>query len=73
MQQHESDWFPGRVSNIYKDGYAQIKWDSEQSDIAIKGKARESSGSALLQVDETVKAVRTPMGKRTDKTFRHLE
>ncbi len=73
MPQHESSWFPGRVSNPYSDHFDDIKWDSTKKGIARKGKARRSTSSLTLQAVENLKAVRTPIGQRTDKTFRYVE
>lgn len=56
----------------YRDNWPNINWSQEKG-IAQKGKSKESSKSRLLSVQETVKAVRTPIHQRNDKTFRYTD
>lgn len=71
--QHESSWFPGRVNKSYLTHFDEIKWDYTKKGISRKGKAKQSTSSRMLEVDETLKAVKTPIAQRTDKTFRYIE
>jgi hypothetical protein len=71
--QHESSWFPGRTSGSYRTHFDEIKWGSTKKGVSRKGKARQSTSSRMLEVDETLKAVKTPIAQRTDKTFRYVE
>jgi len=72
MSEYSGGWFPGRSNESYRENFDKIKWDPEGK-VAKKGKAKESKTSLLLHVDELVKAARTPMNQRTDKTFRHVD
>lgn len=56
----------------YRDNWDNINW-SQGKGIALKGKSRESTKSRLLSVQETIKAVRTPIHQRSDKTFRYTD
>lgn len=69
----KSSWLPGKKSKAYFDKYDDIEWDKEDKGVAIAGKARMSTVTRLLSVEETVKAVRTPIGKRDEKTFRYCD
>ena len=72
MSEHKSDWFPGRKSKEYLDRFDKIKWNKTNHTIKY-GKAKQSTTSVLLQADEAIKAARTPIGKRDDKTFRYVD
>ena len=73
MSECKTGWFPGRISKPYRDHFDDIKWEATEKGIAQKGKAKQSTTSRNLEIDETVKAVRTPISERTDKTFRYLD
>lgn len=73
MTMHDGGWYPGRTNKNYWNNYNLINWDLKKPGVARKGKARGSSSTFKLEVDETYKAVSTPMHQRTDKTFRHLD
>ncbi len=71
--QHESSWFPGRISKSYRTRFDEIEWDFIKKGVSRKGKGKQSTSSRMLEVDETLKAVKTPIAQRTDKTFRYIE
>lgn len=60
------------AKHVYSDNWGNINWAQEKG-IALKGKSKESTKSRLLSVQETVKAVRTPIYERSDKTFRYTD
>lgn len=60
------------AKQIYRDHWGNINW-CEGKGIARKGKSKESTKSRLLSIQETIKAVRTPIYERTDKTFRYTD
>ena len=68
MSEYKSDWFPGRRSKEFRDHYDEINWD-KKGEIAKQGKAKKNTALVLLQADETIRAVRTPIGQ----TFRHVD
>lgn len=69
------NWIPSRKGKTYRDNFSKIRWNAKSSISVVtqRGKAKsESTASRLLNARETVEAVRTPLGQRTDRTFRHL-
>ncbi len=70
-----TDWLPGDKKAAYFDNYDDIKWKTygEDEGISVKGKAKESDVSKQLNVEETVRAVRTPVLERDHNTFKHVE
>jgi hypothetical protein len=73
MAEYKSSWFPGRKSESFYAHFDDIKWDITKQGVARRGKAKLSTSSIMLQADENLKAVRTPIGQRTDKTFKYIE
>lgn len=64
----ETNWRPGRVSKDYADNYDAIDWSAgKKTDLAKKGKAKESLASMYLEAEETKKICTTPLAKRDDK------
>ena len=67
----ETGWASAKKTPAYLENFDKIKWD-KTGGMAKKGKAKASTSTRLLEVQETVDAVRTPIGLRDDKTFRHI-
>ena len=65
-------WIPSKKSSSYSENFDQIKWASGAVPVK-KGKAKMSTAARMLNLVETVQAVRVPILERNHRTFQNLD